>query len=731
MEILNTMINIKDMLNLAINIHNTNNLKIAKELYLKILYIDSLNVDALHLIGVIALQEKDYNESINFITKALEINPSSSIMQMNLGSANKGLGLFEESITCYIKSINLDSNNYQAHANLASAYKHLKQYEKSIFHYSKALSINPNLTIVYYNLGNLYVETNNFELAIINYNLAINNDKFYTEAYYNLGFVYQCLNLYTKAIYYYNEVILLDINHQNAYLNRGLCYYKTKDYDNSIIDYEKSIDLNNNLIEANYNLGILYIDLKKYNVALNCFIKVYNLNKNYLYTINQIIYLKLILSEWNGINELISNMFDNSVMNIPFVTLLIKDDPLFQFESAIKYNQYNEFKKSDSIQLLNYQKNKKIKIGYFSSDFHIHPLSIWLIEQLNFHSKEKFELFGFSFNLVSDTIQESYIHIFDHWFNVESMSDDEIVKLSRKLCIDIAIDLGGHTFGNRNKIFALGVAPIQINHLGYPGSTGSDYLDYSIFDNYSITEISKKYFKEKLILLPSIFSYDKSRLKISIKKDRSFFGLPEDKFIFINFNNSYKITSDVFLAWLKILKLSSNSVLYLLLSNPTSMKNLQTFAANFGINHERLIFAEKSNDLYNNEQERVAHYLSSLKLSNLYLDTWPYNSGTTAHDALLSGLPLLTKVGNSVASRMAGSALNSLNLNELIAPSIEEYINIAVDLSINKNKYEILRKKLENNLISTKSYDSALIMSSLELSLEKIYYEKNKNSFIL
>jgi predicted O-linked N-acetylglucosamine transferase (SPINDLY family) len=285
------------------------------------------------------------------------------------------------------------------------------------------------------------------------------------------------------------------------------------------------------------------------------------------------------------------------------------------------------------------------------------------------------------------------------------MSDLEVAKLSRKLQIDIAVDLGGYTKKQRTGIFSYRAAPIQLSYDGYLGTMGIDYFDYLIADKVIIPEGCENYYSEKILYLPSYQVNDRKRMISEKVFTRDELGLPEDDFVFCCFNNNYKILPTTFDGWMRILKAVEGSVLFLFAENQWAEQNLKKEAMARGVEPNRLVFGESI---------AREEYLARYKCCDLFIDTTPYNAGTTASDALWAGLPVLTLQGKSFASRVASSILTAIHLPELITCSQEEYEALAIELAINPHKLQYIKEKLINNRFTTPLFDTPLFTKYIE-----------------
>ena len=334
-------------------------------------------------------------------------------------------------------------------------------------------------------------------------------------------------------------------------------------------------------------------------------------------------------------------------------------------------------------------------------------------ELYELHDRERFEIHAFSFG--PDTKDEMNLRIkagVDRFHDVHTMSHKEVAMLSRSLEIDIAVDLGGYTANCRTGIFAMSAAPIQIGYIGYLGTMAADYMDYLIADQTIIPQENQKYFSEKIVYLPSFQVNDSKLSPPATIFTRQDLGLPETGFVFCCFNNAFKITPTTFDSWGRILEQVDDSVLMIYISRELAKTNLTKEIVLRGIDPNRLIFGERL---------PMPEYLARYRLADLFLDTHPYNAGTTASDALRMGLPVLTCIGNSFNSREAASVLTAVNLPELITTTQEQYESLAIELATNPEQLKIIKDKLVDNLSSAPLYDTPLFTRHLESAYLTIY----------
>ncbi len=351
---------------------------------------------------------------------------------------------------------------------------------------------------------------------------------------------------------------------------------------------------------------------------------------------------------------------------------------------------------------------QRLRLGYFSADFRDHPVAQLLVELLETHDRDRFEVLAFSFRPPDTSLLgRRIVEAFDQFIDVSAKNDAELISLTRECQLDIAIDLSGHTGGSRGRLFAQRIAPVQVSYLGYPGTVGANYMDYLVADPVVCPPGSETWYSEKLARLPHSYMPHDSQQTISDRTPaRAEFDLPESSIVFCCFNNHQKITQAVFGIWMRLLQQVEHSVLWLT-DGPDLMKqNLRLEASKRGVDPVRLVFARRV--------EAMADHLARYRLADLFLDTWPYNAQTTACDALWSGVPVLTCAGNSFASRVAASLLSAAGLPELITSTPAAYEALALELARNPSRLLAHRDKLETQKSSAPLFDTARLTHNLE-----------------
>ena len=766
----------------ALNHFNKRKFSQAKKIYLELIKLSDREIDALNNLGMIELHQENVLHAINFFSQSILINPDQSIIKFNLGncflslsrfedallnyddaieldpsfaealnnrgSALQGLNKFDEALVAYSQAIGLKSNYFEALNNQANVMVELGMFDDALISYKKAVSLNPTDPEIYFNraicldhLGNYddalhdcsrainidseYAEAFfqrgvvnahllNIDEAIVDYDRAVELKPDYSRAYFNRGILRQGLKQFNEALIDYDHVLAIEPNFVQTYLQRGSAFFELNWIDESVLSYKRAIELDPECSQAYLSYGRLLHDLKRFDEAMLNYLRLIELEPDKVVVLEVMIATKMMACDWDGYNECLKKIINhNEQAVIAFNYLALIDDPNFHKAASEAYVREN-FPPSNLLSdIARYPLHKRIRIGYFSNDFREHPVSYLTAEMFELHKRERFEVIAFSYGKSNKTpIRKRLEEAFDSFIDVRNKSDIDVVKLAREMEIDIAVDLTGFTKDSRTNIFAMRVAPIQISYIGYLGTMGAKYYDYLIADPVIIPRTHQHYYIEKIIYLPCYQVNDSKRIISEKIFTREEVGLPKEGFIFCCFNNIYKITPGVFDNWMRILIAVKGSVLLLLDANETATNNLKKEAAARGVGMDRIVFAK-----HLPSPEYIARY----RIADLFLDTMPYNAGTTASDALRVGLPVLTQMGNSFASRMAASLLKAAGLTELITTNQEDYEALAIELANNPSQLEIIKSKLLKNLSTCELYNTKLFTQNIESAYQEIY----------
>jgi predicted O-linked N-acetylglucosamine transferase (SPINDLY family) len=652
----------------------------AERLAKMILKARPMDVVALQVYGLSLAMQVRIADSISPLYAASQQDQKNPELLSNLAKAQHGAGLYADAIQTYKKLDRLIPNNAQILTDMGTALAKSKFYDEAGASFNRAIEIQPDYFLAWSNRGNLLSDLRFSKEAVLSYQKALELNPGYAEAWTNYGNALFALSKYEDAKSAHEEALKIDARFGEAWLNYG-----------------------NTLLE-----------LKKIDESFDAYDKAFSIKPDVPYLMGQLFAAKASLCIWDGSPSdqlLLDLVAKGEIPTIPFNLLQTTADLALQKICAKNFAE-DKFPKFDVSTAGNQQKisDNKIRIGYFSSDFRDHPVGILIENLLKIHDREKFEIFGFFLNpACGDALEQRLIASFDGVIDLHNTSDQAAVDLILSNCLDIAIDLNGHTSGARTALFARKLAPIQINYLGYAGTSGTDFYDALVADKVVIPEEHQSYYSEPIAYLPnSFFPVDTS---ISVGSfgplpTRASQGLPEVGFIFACFNNAYKIRPLIFDVWMGLLRDLPGSVLWLSKPSITAQFNLQQEAERRGIDSSRLIFATRT-------PGRLEH-LSRLRLADLFLDTPNYNAHATTADALWAGLPVLTQIGNTFAGRVAASQITALGLNELIANSEDEYIAKALEFATNPSTLKAIQQRLEDNRAQSPLFDTRRYVNDLE-----------------
>jgi tetratricopeptide (TPR) repeat protein len=576
----------------------------------------------------------------------------------------------------------------------------------------QACKQNDCSAIALYELGSLNLDNSNLEEAEFYFLRSLEKAGEFFEALHDLGMTKARLGDLKGSLAAFTKALNIKKDSPQLFYNLGRLYDELGKRQLAIDYYNFAIELEPNFAEAWCNKGTVLNNLKKIDEALICFEKALLLNPSISFVLGDVAFLSMKKCKWVKINdykaELVSKIQQNQRVSTPFPMLALTDDASIQKQCAEIYIQ-DKFPTNTSLgPITSRTKQNKIRVGYFSADFGEHPVSFLTAELFELHNVDKFEIVAFHFGSCDESpMRKRLENIFTQFIDVNGLSDRDIAKISRDMNIDIAIDLGGHTSNSRPGIFSYRAAPIQVNYLGYAGTLGASYMDYLISDKTTIPEKHQSFYAEKIAYLPHTFMVDDSKRKVADRVfSRQEFSLPEDAFIYCCFNNDYKFNRETLESWAKILLTVEDSVLWLPENHSDFRVNISSEFQKLGIKPHRIIFA--------NKVDSMAEHLARYALADLFLDTHPYNAHTTAVDSLKAGIPVITRLGESFASRVAASLLNAIKLPELITSSLTEYEALAVELARNPQKLLELKRRLADNRLKTPLFNTQMFTKHLE-----------------
>jgi len=652
-----------------------------------------------------------YDEALSYIENALKINPNYAEALLNKGNVLGKLKRFDDSMLAFKQALKLNPNMPDLQLGIGNIFRELKRYDEAFAAYDKALALKADLAEAWLGRGNVFTDLKRHDEALVAYDKALALKSDLEGAWFGRGNVFLDLKRYDEACAAYDKALALKSDLEGAWLGRGNVFFDLKRYDEAFAAYDKALALKPDLAEAWLGRGNVFSHLKRYDEAFVAYDKAFAIKPDLVGVEGARLRSKMDSCNWDNFasdcNHLIGSVKSNKTNTLPFVLLEINSSVEDQFNCAELWVQKNYPPAIKPFWAGELYKHDKIRIGYVSADFRQHPVAYLMAGVFECHNKSRFDVVAISIGPKDNSeLRQRLERSFDKFIDASALSVDEIATKIKNAEIDILIDLNGFTQNARTEVFARRPAPIQVNYLGYLGTMGAEYIDYIVADRTVIPETQKHLYMEKIIYLPNSFQPTDRQRHISDKIFmRADCGLPQEGFVFCNFNAHYKITPDVFDIWMRILMRVNGSVLWLVAGNPTTESNLKKEALVRGVNAERLIFAPPV---------PLPEHQARLRLADLFLDTLPYNAGATASDTLWAGIPLLTCIGDTFVGRMAASVLEAISLPELITTTPEAYERMAVDLATHPEKLAAIRHKLAENRLTTPLFNTRLFTKHIE-----------------
>ena len=664
-------------------LHRAGRVDEARAVCVQVLRLRPRQPQALTLLGIICAQTGDLERAVALFGEALLLDPRNAAAHNNQGNVLRALRRPADALASYDEAIALQPQQAPTHNSRGNALFDLQRYEDALASYDRAIALNPGYAQAHFDRGRALAQLTRYEAAIASLDRAIALGYGGGGAWYVRGNALYSLERFEAALESYATAIAREPGNARAHHNRGNALFMLERYEDAIASYDRAIALDPDIRSSP----------------------------------GERLHARMQIADWRDfapeLARLTARIERDEATSNPFVLLALCGSPRLQRLAAQKWVREKHPPDGSLSALPARPRRDRIRVGYFSADFRNHPTSFLTAELFEIHDRSRFELTAFS--LGPDTQDEMRARVekaFDRFLDVRQQSDREIAQLARTLEIDIAVDLGGFTRGSRPKIFALRAAPLQVSYLGYLGTMSADYMDYLIADDLIIPEAQRRHYSEKIVYLPSYQVNDSQRRIADRRFSREELGLPPAGFVFCCFNSTYKITPATFDGWMRILTGVPGSVLHLLGGSEPVAGNLRREARARGVAPERLVFGTRL---------PAPEYLARYRTADLFLDTLPYNAGTTASDALWAGLPVLTCAGEAFAGRVGASLLQAAGLPELITATQEQYERLAVELAGNAKLLAGIRTKLANNLGTAPLFNTAATARHLEEAYATMY----------
>ena len=590
----------------------------AVEAFNKALTIKPEYAEAYNNMGVTLKEQGKLEKAIASYNKALSLKPDYAQVYNNMGNALKDQGKLEEAIEAYSKALSLKPDYAEAYNNMGTALKDQGKLNEAIGAYNKALSLKYDYAEAYHNMGVTLQDQGKLEEAITSFNKALSLKPGYAEAHNNMGNAHQDQGKQNEAIEAYNNALAIKPDYAEAYNNMGIAFKKQGKQDKALEAFNKAIAIKPDYARAYNNMGATLNDHGKLEEAIEALNKAIAIKPDYEASRASKLYLQALICDWDNIAEdvnLIPRLGTSEEDISPFALLSLEDAPDTHFTRSKIFAKAKFPQKPLPLLGIPSQMPKRLRIGYFSADFHEHATMYLMAQIFTAHDKAQYEIFAYSYGSNSHSaMQNRLINEVDTFHDISQLNNTDIIELVLREKLDVAVDLKGYTKDSKTNLFSYRLAPIQINYLGYPGTLGADFIDYIVADSIVIPEDKQQHYSEQVMYLPHTYQPNDNTRAISQKvQTREDMGLPSDGFVFCCFNNNYKISPKEFGIWMRLMTKVEGSVLWLLKSNKWAEQNLKKEAEARGISADRVIFAERVEN---------SEHLARHRLADLFLDTF-------------------------------------------------------------------------------------------------------------
>ncbi|MBF0213118.1 MAG: tetratricopeptide repeat protein [Magnetococcales bacterium] len=738
--------------NLGVLLQNQERFQEAEGSYREAIRIRSDFVEAYNNLGMVLAKQERFDEAESCYCQAFALKPESG-NAFNRGNLHRARHRSAEAEAAYREALQLDPNHAEAYNNLgvllqesnrieeagiafrealrlkpdyAGAWNNLgglnsqgaENLEEAARCYQQAIHLQPDTVALHNSLGDIYVKQGLLTEAEACYQQALRLRPDLSESYNKLGMLWHRLRP-ADAEAFYREAVRVEPECAEAWNNLSVLLQEQKRYPEAEVVNREALRLKPEFAEAHHNLANLLQDLGRSEEAIAAYRLAVTYKPDYLEAFCLLIHQLQLLSDWKEHDRLFHQMmvlfYSGKRGFIPFIFLSLPTNGREQRGCAEAYaRKYAAIGPG----LCDFRPPatppERLRIGYLSGDFRNHPAAHLTAELFELHDRSRFEIIIYSYGPDDGhPVRKRIMAGCDRFVDLHALTYDAAARRIHEDGVHILVELQGFTRGTRLEIPAMRPAPIQATWLGYLGTIGAPFIDYVITDWFISPVWSESHFREKLVRLPCCYQPNDRHLAIDPRTPtRAEYGLPEEAFVFANFGNAYKITPEVYEVWMTLLRETPDSVLWLWKANPRVVENLCQEAESRGVSASRLIFADTL---------PLSEHLARYRLVDLYLDTFPYASGTTGSNTLWAGCPMVTCAGQTFASRQGGSLLMQVGLPELVTFSLEHYLSVVLELTRDRERLAGLRRRLQSRLATAPLFDTPRFVGDLERAYEAMW----------
>jgi predicted O-linked N-acetylglucosamine transferase (SPINDLY family) len=598
------------------------------------------------------------------------------------------------------------AEDISAHFRLGNSHRAQGRYPEAIAAYERALAMAPSEPNILNNLGLALQADGQTERAVASYRAALASKPGHRQALANLAHLLCGLHQYVEALPLCAEFLRRYPDAESTpWVDLGICQNAAGDLDAAEASFRRAVALDPQDAATLCNLASVLAEREDYEGADEALGRIAAGDRS-LYALSLLAHCRAHLARWDTLEELHASIAarlaegTNELVDA-FAALSIPLSPAAQLQVAQRWARDLEPSiPLPAVPTRAARTSSRLRVGFVSSDFRDHPVARLAVECWERRDRARIESFAYSL-VPSDesALAQRAARAFDHFVDCWAESAETTARRIRADGIEVLIDLNGYTTNERSEVFALKPAPVQASWLGYLGTLGAPWYDYVITDRFVCPPEAQAFFSERFLYLPDCYCPSDSKRAVAARvPSRAECALPEAGLVLACFNHSYKILPQLFAVWMRLLSGLPGSVLWLAPGHAAAKENLAREASARGVDPARLIFAPRLD---------LPEHLARHAHVDLYLDTTPYNAGTTANDALFMGVPVVTCAGATMASRVAGSQLTAIGLPEFITHSLADYEALVLALGREPQRIAQLKARLSANRRLTPLFDMA------------------------
>jgi protein O-GlcNAc transferase len=694
-------------------------------------------------------------------SRALQLQPGYAEAHSNMGAAFKEQGNLDEAVACYRRALQLKPDLAEAHNNLGAAFKEQGNVDGAVASYRRALELKPDYADALGNLFAAFKEQGKWDEAIACCRRAIASKPDSAEAHIYLGNALKEERKLDEAIACYRRAAELKPDYALAHSNLGIALREQGRLEDAVACYRRALELAPDYASAHFNLGCVYKELGKLDDAVACYRSALKARPEYAEALCN---LGSAVKDQGNLDEALACFrraaelgggkagsgehgagspegtrqgatqrvpgdflspcrvpsgwlpapcFSAAESNLLYTQMFSPDyDARTIFEEHRRWNRRRAEPLAKFIEPHSNDRtaNRRLRVGYLSPDFRLHPIGRFLLPLLESHDHANVEIFCYASQNVSDRITERCQASADVWRNVFDLSDEQLAGAVRGDRIDILVDLTMHMAMNRLLVFARKPAPVQVTYLAYPGTTGLETMDYRLTDPYLDPPDETEFYSEQSIWLPETYW-----CYLPVDQTPPAGELPSLLAGHVTFgclNNFCKVTPPTLSAWSRLLQAAPGARLVLHAHAGGHRDRVQEFFAQQGVSRERVSFVPVLSP---------ADYFRIYQQIDVALDPFPFGGGTTTCDALWMGVPVVSLAGRTAVGRGGLSILSNLGLNDLVARDSGEYVQKALDLASDAQRLIELRRTLRQRMQNSPLMDAPRFARNVEAAYRAMW----------